>query len=38
MAYLNGPASGSDFGVVEVGNNIIINDGIISLAQDVGLT
>ena len=36
MAYLNGPATTTEFGVVEVGNNIIITDGVISLAQDVG--
>jgi hypothetical protein len=36
MAYLNGPATTTDFGVVEVGNNIIITDGVISLEQDVG--
>lgn len=35
MAYLNGPTSTGDFGVVEVGNNIIVSDGVISLAQDV---
>lgn len=38
MSYLNGPATTTEFGVVEVGNNIIITDGVISLEQDVGLT
>lgn len=36
MSYLNGPTSTGDFGVVEIGNNIIVTDGVISLAQDVG--
>jgi hypothetical protein len=38
MAYLNGPASTTEFGVVEIGNNIVITDGIISLEQDVAPT
>ena len=38
MSYLNGPASTTEFGVVEIGNNIVITDGIISLEQDVAPT
>lgn len=38
MSYLNGPATTTEFGVVEIGNNIVLTDGIISLAQDVAPT
>lgn len=38
MSYLNGPTTTTEFGVVEIGNNIIVTDGIISLAQDVAPT
>lgn len=37
MSYLSNPASELDYGVVKIGNNIPVLDGIISLEQDVGL-
>jgi hypothetical protein len=39
MAYLNGPASGNTFGVVEIGANILVDEsGIISIPQSVANT
>ena len=39
MAYLSNPTSKSDYGVVQVGNNILVDaDGIISLEQDLSST
>ena len=36
MAYLNGPASKTEYGVVEVGGNIFVNSsGVISIPQDI---
>lgn len=35
MSYLSSPASTTNFGVVEIGNNIVVTDGVISLEQDV---
>ncbi len=35
MAYLSSPASELDYGVVRVGNNISVLDGVISLEQDL---
>lgn len=35
MSYLSQQTSTSEFGVVKVGNNIIVNDGVISLSQDL---
>lgn len=37
MSYLSNPASILDYGVVKIGNNIPVLDGVISLDQDVGL-
>jgi len=37
MSYLSQPASDIDYGVVRIGNNIPVLDGVISLEQDVGL-
>lgn len=39
MAYLNGPASTTDYGVVEIGSNILVDiNGIISIPQSVATT
>lgn len=36
MAYLNGPASKTDYGVVEIGGNILVDsNGVISIPQDI---
>ena len=35
MSYLSSPASTTNFGVVEIGNNIVVTDGVISLVQDI---
>ena len=35
MSYLSSPTSNTDFGVVKVGNNIVVNDGVVSLLQDI---
>lgn len=37
MSYLSNPASDLDYGVVKIGNNIPVLDGVISLEQAVGL-
>lgn len=38
MSYLSDPTSGLNFGVVKVGDFINVNDGIISLSQDLSTT
>ena len=35
MSYLSSPASTTNFGVVEIGNNIVVSNGVISLIQDI---
>jgi hypothetical protein len=38
MSYLSQPTSITDYGLVQIGDNILVNDGIISLAQDIAPT
>lgn len=38
MSYLSGPTTKTDYGVVKVGNFIEVEDGVISLLQDLGPT
>ena len=38
MSYLSGPTTKTEYGVVKVGNFIEVEDGIISLLQDLGPT
>lgn len=35
MSYLSSATSTTDFGVVKIGSNIIVNEGVISVAQDL---
>jgi hypothetical protein len=38
MSYLSQPTSNADYGVIKIGNHIEVEDGIISLLQDVSPT
>jgi hypothetical protein len=35
MSYLSNPTSESNYGVVQIGSNVLVTDGIISIAQDI---
>lgn len=38
MSYLSAPSSTTEYGVVRIGDYVVVNDGVISLPQDVSTT